>query len=142
MAKAVRWTPKAIATYIDVLSYLREKWTAREEQRFVDEVEDTIRYIVMFPKGFRSTGHARLREAPVKPYNILLYRIVMNHQEEVIPWSRVNQAVISGKRANYFLMDTSWLLHNQTYSIQFKVEELGTSRILPFDTTFKVLRPF
>lgn len=75
MAKAVRWTPKAIATYIEVLSYLREKWTAREELNFVDEVEDTIRYIVMFPKGFRSTGHERLREAPVKPYNILLYRI-------------------------------------------------------------------
>ncbi len=75
MAKAVRWTPKAIATYIDVLSYLREKWTAREEQRFVDEVEDTIRYIVMFPKGFRSAGHLRLREAQIKPYNVLLYRI-------------------------------------------------------------------
>jgi plasmid stabilization system protein ParE len=70
--RSVRWTPKAIATYIDVLKYLRKEWTAREEQRFVDEVEDTIRYIVLFPKGFRSAGHARLREAPVKPYNILL----------------------------------------------------------------------
>ena len=75
MAKAVRWTPKAIATYIDVLKYLRANWTAREEQHFVDEVEDTIRYVVLFPRGFRSAGHARLREAPVKPYNILLYRI-------------------------------------------------------------------
>ena len=75
MAKAVRWTPKAIATYIDVLKHLRGKWTAREEQRFVDDVEDTVRYIVMFPKGFRSAGHARLREAPIKRYNILLYRI-------------------------------------------------------------------
>jgi len=75
MAKAVRWTPRAIATYIGVLKYLRKEWTAREEQRFVDEVEDTIRYIVMFPNSFRSGGHARLREAPIKPYNILLYRI-------------------------------------------------------------------
>ncbi len=75
MAKAVRWTPKAIATYIEVLKYLRGKWTTREEQRFVDEVEDTVRYFVMFPKGSRSAGHARLREAPIKPYNILLYRI-------------------------------------------------------------------
>ncbi len=41
----------------------------------MDEVEDTIRYILLFPRGFRSAGHARLREAPVKPYNILLYRI-------------------------------------------------------------------
>ncbi|MBS1545904.1 MAG: type II toxin-antitoxin system RelE/ParE family toxin [Bacteroidetes bacterium] len=75
MAKAVRWTPKAIDTYINVLRYLRDKWTTREEQRFVNEVEKTIRYIVLFPKGFRSAGHARLREAPIKPYNILLYRI-------------------------------------------------------------------
>ena len=75
MAKAVRWTPKAIATYIDVLTYLRTRWTAREEQNFVDEVEDTIRYIVMYPRGFRSAGHLRLREAPIKPHNILLYRV-------------------------------------------------------------------
>jgi plasmid stabilization system protein ParE len=76
--KAVRWTPKAIATYIDVLKYLRKEWTAREEQHFVDEVEDTVRYIVLFPRGFRNAGHARLREAPIKPYNILLYRIDRN----------------------------------------------------------------
>ncbi len=79
--------------------------------------------------------------APVKSYN-LKYRIVMNHQEEVIPWTDVNQAVIGGKKTNYFLMDTSWLLHNQTYSVEFKIEELGTSRIMPVAHTFKVLRPF
>ena len=75
MAKAVRWTPKAIDTYIDVLSWLRIHWTIKEEDRFVDDVEKTIRYILKFPRGFRSAGHARLREAPIKPYNILLYRI-------------------------------------------------------------------
>ena len=75
MAKAVRWTPKAIHTYIDVLNWLRTSWTTKEEDRFVNDVEKTIRYIVKFPRGFRSAGHARLREAPIKPYNILLYRI-------------------------------------------------------------------
>ena len=75
MARTVRWTPKAIGTYIEVLHWLRTHWTIREEQRFVEDVEKTIRYIVQFPRGFRSAGHARLREAPIKPYNILLYRI-------------------------------------------------------------------
>lgn len=75
MAKAIRWTPKTISTYIETLEYLRASWTAREEQRFVDEVDDTIRYILLFPRGFRSAGHVRLREAPVKPHTILLYRI-------------------------------------------------------------------
>src|SRR5690606_28547495 len=75
MAKAVRWTPKAIQTFLDVLHWLRNRWTAKEEQRFVDDVERTIRYILKYPRGFRSAGHARLREAPIKPHNLLLYRI-------------------------------------------------------------------
>jgi hypothetical protein len=79
--------------------------------------------------------------SPTKSYN-LKYRLVMNEQEEVIPWTDVNQAVINGEKTNYFLLDTSWLLHNQTYSMQLKIEELGTSRVLPSKTTFKVLRPF
>lgn len=73
MAKASRWT--AIATYLRVLAHLRGVWTEREGQRFVDEVERTVRYIVLHPKGFRSAGHQRLREAPVKPCNALAYRI-------------------------------------------------------------------
>lgn len=78
---------------------------------------------------------------PSKSYN-LKYRILMNQQDEVVPWTSVNQAVIGGKKTNYFLLDTSWLLHNQTYKVQFKIEELGTSRIMPFSNTFKVQRPF
>jgi plasmid stabilization system protein ParE len=75
MAKEVRWTPKAIDNYLEVLKWLRTHWTAKEEQRFVDDVEKTLRYILKYPRGFRSAGHARLREAPIKPYNLLLYRI-------------------------------------------------------------------
>ncbi len=58
-----------------MLKWLRIHWTAKEEQRFVDDVEKTIRYILKYPQGFRSAGHERLREAPIKPYNLLLYRI-------------------------------------------------------------------
>lgn len=79
--------------------------------------------------------------APDKSYN-MKYRLVMNNQEEAIPWTNVNQVVIGGKKQNYFMLDASWLLHNQTYSIEFKIEELGTSRVLPTKCEFKVLRPF
>ena len=80
-------------------------------------------------------------EQPRSSYN-LKYRVVMNHEEEVIPWTNVNQAIINNKKSNYFLLDTSWLLHNQTYDVHFKIEELGTSRVLPVRTSFQVLRPF
>lgn len=78
---------------------------------------------------------------PDKSYN-LKYRLIMNDQEECIPWTNVNQVVINNKKSNYFLLDASWLLHNQTYRIEFKIEELGTSRVLPTNVTFKVMRPF
>lgn len=78
---------------------------------------------------------------PDKSYN-LKYRLVMNEEEEVIPWTNINQVVLNGKKNNYFMLDTSWLLHNQTYAISFKIEELGTSRVMPNKTVFKVLRPF
>jgi hypothetical protein len=72
----------------------------------------------------------------------LQYRLVMNNQEEVIPWTSVNQAIMNKSSSNYFTIDTSWLLHNQTYQIQYRVNELGTLRIQPETVTFRVLRSF
>ena len=66
----------------------------------------------------------------------------MNNQQEVIPWTSMNQAVINKINSTYFVLDTNWLLHNQTYKIQFKINELGTSRLLPDNVTFKVMRAF
>lgn len=66
----------------------------------------------------------------------------MNNQIEVVPWTSVNQIILNNCQSNYFLLDTSWLLHNQTYEILFKIEEMGTSRIMPEKIGFKVLRDF
>lgn len=76
---------------------------------------------------------------PEKPY-LMKYRLIMNSEEEVIPWTKINQAYISGEPTNFFDLDTSWLLDNQTYKIQLKVEELGTSRILSQELNFKVMK--
>jgi hypothetical protein len=66
----------------------------------------------------------------------------MNNQEEVIPWTEVNQAIIDGCKANYFDLDASWLLHNQTYQINFKINEMGTSRVMPERIDLKIIKPF
>ena len=79
---------------------------------------------------------------PPKDHYDLQYRLVMNNQESVIPWTSLNQASISKSMTNYFTLDTSWLLHNQTYDIQFRVNELGTVRTMPESIKFKVLRDF
>lgn len=78
---------------------------------------------------------------PTTSYS-LQYRIIMNNQVEVIPWTEVNQAVIDDCKINYFDLDASWLLHNQTYQVSFKINEMGTSRVMPERIDLKVIKPF
>lgn len=80
------------------------------------------------------------RNQPKTAYDIK-YRIVMNNQEEVIPWTSINQAVINRCKSNYFVLETGWLLHNQTYKIEYRVDEFGSKVVLPNYTIFKVMRP-
>jgi hypothetical protein len=79
--------------------------------------------------------------APKSNYAIE-YKMIMNNQDEVIPWTLINQAVIDKCPSNYFDLQTNWLLQNQTYEIQFRVKELGTARIQNEKIRFKVLRKF
>ena len=80
-------------------------------------------------------------KAPDNPYK-LFYRIVMNSQVEVVSWTQVNRVVIDSCQSHYIDLNTSWLLHNQNYRIEFKVQEYGTNRTLPETLEFKVINPF
>lgn len=80
------------------------------------------------------------RNQPKTAYD-LKYRIIMNNQDEVVPWTSVNQAVINKCPSNYFVLETGWLLHNQIYKIEYRVDEFGTKRVMPDSTVFRVLRP-
>lgn len=80
-------------------------------------------------------------ESPKNNYSIK-YRMIMNNQDEVIPWTEVNQIIYDKCKTNYFNLDTSWLLHNQTYEIQFMIAEMGANLVHPKKINFRVLRPF
>ena len=79
--------------------------------------------------------------APKTNYD-LQYRMIMNLQDEVVPWTSINQAIIDKCPSNYFDLQTNWLLSNQTYEIQFRVKELGTARIQNEKIKFKVINKF
>ncbi len=81
------------------------------------------------------------QKSPSPNYD-LKYRVIMNNQDEVIPWVSVNKVVRNNCKEQYFDLDTSWLLNNQTYSIEFRIEELGSKRVLPNKVVFSVKRPF
>jgi hypothetical protein len=69
----------------------------------------------------------------------LQYRLVMNHQDEIVPWTSFNQAVLNKCLSNYFVLDTHWLLTNQTYEIQTRMSEMGTVRVLPETIKFRTM---
>lgn len=76
------------------------------------------------------------------PFYSMSYRMIMNNQDEVIPWTTIHKTVRNKCQEQYFDLDTSWLLNNQTYKIEFRIEELGSKRILPNKIDFSVKRPF
>lgn len=83
----------------------------------------------------------RSYKAPDNPYR-MYYRLVMNSQLELVPWTQVHRTVIDNCQSNYLDLDTSWLLSNQGYKIEFKIQEFGTNRILQDKLEFRVLNPF
>lgn len=70
----------------------------------------------------------------------LQYRMVMNNEVNVIDWSPVNKAYLDVCQTNFFDLDSSWLLSNQGYELQFRIKEYGTVRTMPETVKFRVLR--
>lgn len=71
-------------------------------------------------------------------YYGLEYRLVQNEITEVIPWSKFNYIVLDNCSKEFLDLDTSWLLPNQNYTIELRVNELGTKRILDEDIYFRI----
>lgn len=72
------------------------------------------------------------------PYG-LQYKLTMNNKDEIISWTDANYTVIDNYLTYFFDVDTSWLLTNQTYTINFKVNELGTQKVTEEKIYFRVL---
>lgn len=69
----------------------------------------------------------------------LEYRLSMNNVIELIPWTPCDSAIIDGCAKNFLDLDTSWLLTNQNYQITFRINELGTRRIIAEKLSFKIV---
>ena len=70
------------------------------------------------------------------------YRLIMNSVSEIIPFTPVNVAWINNYMKMFIDIDTSWLLSNQTYEIDFRMNNLGTKRIISERVNFKVTDNF
>jgi hypothetical protein len=64
----------------------------------------------------------------------------MNVKDEIIPWTQCNYTMIDGCLTYFFDLDTTWLLSNQSYAINFRINELGTKRVVEEKVKFRVLK--
>jgi hypothetical protein len=74
----------------------------------------------------------------VNSYYGLEYRLIQNEITEVIPWSKFNTIVIENSVKHFIDVNTSWLLDNQNYKIEIRINELGTKRLIPEFVNFKI----
>jgi hypothetical protein len=74
----------------------------------------------------------------VNSYYGLEYRLIQNEVTEVIPWSKFNTIVINNSIKHFVDIDSTWLLDNQNYKIEIRIDELGTKRLIPEFVNFKV----
>ena len=72
------------------------------------------------------------------PYG-LQYQLMLNNKDEIISWTDANFTIIDNYLTYFFDIDTSWLLNNQTYNINFMINEFGTKKITEENIYFRVL---
>jgi hypothetical protein len=83
MSYKALWTNKAIKTAEDVVKYLREEWTEKEVDDFLNKVDDIIATIETNPKLFRaSSKRPNIHLAIIKRKTLLVYQ-VRPHKKQI-----------------------------------------------------------
>ncbi len=79
---SVFWTDKAQETAIDIVDYLRQEWTEKEVNAFLDEVDRTINAIEIYPKLFRQSAKRKsVHLALINKHTILVYQVRENKKQ-------------------------------------------------------------
>jgi plasmid stabilization system protein ParE len=82
MVYKVVWTPEALQTYLQVISYLENKWTEREVKNFAKGVENKIELLKKFSGiGSPFDKKRRLRKTLVHKQVQLYYRIRLQKRQ-------------------------------------------------------------
>lgn len=87
MKRSVYWTTEAESTFDDFLEYLKEAWTSREVNDFIEATERVIDAISSQPKMFRKVQHPDLREALITPQCLLIYKVYSGRIDLITFWN-------------------------------------------------------
>ena len=81
-SRKVIWSPSAEEDFISILDYLRNKWSQRVINKFINKIDDNVGLILEDPKIFPIINQEfQIRKSVVTKQNTLYYREVSNGVE-------------------------------------------------------------
>lgn len=69
------WTADAMNDYHTNIEFLLERWTTDVAQEFIEQVEDILALIVVFPEMYPLSDYKNVRKAVIRKQISLFYRI-------------------------------------------------------------------
>ncbi|MBI4647644.1 MAG: type II toxin-antitoxin system RelE/ParE family toxin [Bacteroidia bacterium] len=82
--RKVKWNSFAKADYYDNIDYLLKKWTEKEAQLFINEVDEIIYILEQGTVEYQNTDYPNIKRCLVCKQITLFYRIIDNQNIELL----------------------------------------------------------
>lgn len=82
--RKIIWSPKAQKDYAGIIDFVLQRWTLKEVQQFVDQVENTIFILRIGNIEFRKTKYRKLHVAVISEQISVYYRIHSSKMVEIV----------------------------------------------------------
>ena len=80
MKTRIRWTPKSVDTFEEIIFFLHEQWTEEIVEQFVEDIFSTIDIISKFPLMFKTIQDTSIRKGLINKHVSLYYKI---HKKDI-----------------------------------------------------------
>jgi plasmid stabilization system protein ParE len=75
MVQKVIWSPEALHTFIQIISYLNENWTHKEVEKFADRVDEKLALLSLNPRlGSIKSKKANTHKTVIHKKVLLIYK--------------------------------------------------------------------
>ena len=82
--RKIIWSPKAQKDYAGIIDFVLLRWTLKEVQQFVDQVENTVSILRIGNIEFRKTKYRKLHIAVIAEQISIYYRIHSSKMVEIV----------------------------------------------------------
>jgi plasmid stabilization system protein ParE len=84
VTRKIIWSPKAQKDYAGIIDYLLQRWTLKEVQQFVDQVENMFSILRKGNVEFKKIKNGKLHVAVISKQISVYYRIQSSKRVEIV----------------------------------------------------------